>query len=83
MRIETIPCKSRKTAIKQCAWASWCVKVEGGYKCFENYQDYSLFVSRKHNKKHIINMVTIKKQLSNHAAAKLMRQDLTHGYKVA
>ena len=40
MRIEHIPCKTRKTAIRRCPWAAIIIKVDGGYKAFESTVDY-------------------------------------------
>jgi hypothetical protein len=54
MRQEFCEVKTRKTAIKHMPWASWIVKVCGGYRGFESYSDYHLFVDGKENKKHIV-----------------------------
>lgn len=52
-RVETVKVKTRKIAIKQMPWASWIVKVQGGFRGFEYASDYLLFVE-KYNKRHEI-----------------------------
>jgi hypothetical protein len=47
MRTETINCKDRRTAAKHCGWASKIVKVEGGFKVFESWQDYQTWINQK------------------------------------
>lgn len=39
-----ISCKTRKTAFKRMPWASWIVKVCGGYMGFEYFDDYINFI---------------------------------------
>jgi hypothetical protein len=40
MRKQFIKCKTRKTAERRAPWASYIVKVEGGYRAFESSYDY-------------------------------------------
>lgn len=47
-------CKTRKTAQNRNPWASYVVKCHGGYKLFESYDDYRLFVDGQENKKHYV-----------------------------
>lgn len=40
MRQEFIQCKSRATAKRRARWASYTLKVCGGFIAFESYRDY-------------------------------------------
>lgn len=40
MRQEFVQCKHLRTAKKQCPWASKIVRVVGGFRCFESWDDY-------------------------------------------
>lgn len=40
MRQEYVDCSCRKTAYRRCPWAAICMKVEGGFRCFESVTDY-------------------------------------------
>ena len=55
MRDLFLPVKSRRTAIKRMPWASWIVKVDGGYWGFESYEDYLVYVEFESNAKHFVN----------------------------
>ena len=46
--------KTRKTAIKRMPWASWIIKVCGGYSGYEYYPDYLLAVDYKPQKRHLV-----------------------------
>ena len=47
MKTETIYGVTRKTAVKRMPWAAKIVKVEGGYKGFESWQDYETWRNQK------------------------------------
>ena len=47
MRTQTVECKYRYQAVKECPWASRIVKVTGGYKCFESIEDYNTWKNQK------------------------------------
>jgi len=40
MQQQFIEAKTKADAKRICWWAEKIVKVEGGYRCFESYQDY-------------------------------------------
>ena len=42
---------TRKQAKNECPWASYIVKVCGGYLCFESYDDYYIFNYNRNPKK--------------------------------
>ena len=46
--------KTRKTAIRRMPWASWIIKVCGGYCGYEYYNDYLLCVGHKPQKRHVV-----------------------------
>lgn len=54
MRVEISKRKTRKAAIKEMPWASWVVKVVGGYKGFESHDDYMLWVDCAPHKCHFV-----------------------------
>jgi len=35
-----VAAETEKEAEKQCPWAQFIIKVEGGYMCFEYWDDY-------------------------------------------
>lgn len=47
MRQQFVTAKSKKGAQQKCPWAEKVVKVEGGYMCFESYQDYLTWKRQK------------------------------------
>jgi len=40
MRMEFINAKNRKQAVSRCPWAAIVARTEGGYVCFESWNDY-------------------------------------------
>jgi hypothetical protein len=54
MRSQTSERKTRKAAINEMPWASWIVKVVGGYMGFEDGNEYKLWNGGKYNKRHEI-----------------------------
>ena len=52
MRTEFVHVKTRKQAEKLMPWASYIVKVCGGYKGFESFDDYMIWVDHKPNRRH-------------------------------
>jgi hypothetical protein len=40
MRKKFVQTTKRSDAERECWWAAFIVKVEGGYWCFESYADY-------------------------------------------
>jgi hypothetical protein len=42
-----VQCKYRYQAKKMCTWASFFMKVVGGYACFESYDDYRIAKNQK------------------------------------
>ena len=51
MNIESVQCRNRREAEELMPWAFWIVKVNGGYRGFENGNDYKLF-NGKYSKRH-------------------------------
>lgn len=47
MKKQFVAVKTRKEAKKECPWAEKIVKADGGYLCFESYQDYLLWKRQK------------------------------------
>ena len=47
MKQQFVEAKTRKQAQKICSWAEKIVKVDGGYICFESYQDYLVWKNQK------------------------------------
>jgi len=47
MKTEFIECKTRVTAKRNCPWAAIVVKVSGGYKAFESWDDYYTWKNQK------------------------------------
>lgn len=47
MKQQFVEAKSKKEAKKMCRWAEKIVKVYGGYRCFESYQDYLVWKNQK------------------------------------
>ncbi len=47
MRKQFIECKTRRRAIQECPWASYILKVDGGYQCFESIDDYNIFINQQ------------------------------------
>ena len=48
MRVEIIECKSYGTAKKQCSYGGAVIcKVEAGFMCFENRDDYKIWKGQK------------------------------------
>jgi hypothetical protein len=43
---------NKAEAMDKCPWATWVVKCEGGYRCFECANDYLLFMDGSLDKKH-------------------------------
>ena len=43
MRSQFIPCKDRRAAFRRCPWAAVVIKVEGGYHCFESFNDFFIW----------------------------------------
>lgn len=39
MRTEFIESETKEDAINLCPWAAVCIKVDGGYICFESVDD--------------------------------------------
>ena len=46
MRKEMVECKSSKTAYNRCPWASICVRVCGGFMCFECIAEYETWINQ-------------------------------------
>ena len=40
MRIETVDCKTYKTAYNRCPWAARVMRVAGGFIAYESVDDY-------------------------------------------
>jgi len=47
MRKEFAEVKTRKLAADKCPWASFFLKAEGGYWCFEFVGDYQIHVAQR------------------------------------
>jgi hypothetical protein len=47
MKKELVKCKDHKTAKKRCPWAVKVTKVQGGFWCFENWDDYETWRKQK------------------------------------
>jgi hypothetical protein len=43
MRKKFIQCENRQQAGEECPWAAIIVSVDGGYMCFESYDDYEVW----------------------------------------
>lgn len=49
-----INAKTRKEALAQVVYSKYLVKVQNGYKCFEDYFEYLACVNYKPKKSHIV-----------------------------
>ena len=47
MRKESVTCKSSQDAYQLCPWASICVRVCGGFMCFECIVEYEVWKETK------------------------------------
>jgi len=47
VRKEFVMVKSRKRAVEKCPWASFILKSEGGYWCFESLSDYQMYINQR------------------------------------
>ena len=47
MKQQFVEAKSKKEAQKLFSWAEKVVKVDGGYHCFESYQDFLVWKKQK------------------------------------
>ena len=47
MRKIFVECKTKFQAKTKCLWAEYFIKVDGGYHCFESYDDYITFKNQK------------------------------------
>lgn len=47
MRTMFIHCKTRRTAVKYAPWASFIVKVDGGFCAFESTDDYRVWRNQR------------------------------------
>jgi len=47
MKTAFVQVKTVVQARRECPWAYKCVKVEGGYQCFESEQNYNTWKSQR------------------------------------
>ena len=47
MRQEFVQVKTKKEAFGECPWACECVKVVGGFQCFESWVDADIWKNQK------------------------------------
>jgi len=47
MKKEFVETDTRKKAFEMCPWACKCIKVVGGYQCFESWDDVEIWENQK------------------------------------
>jgi hypothetical protein len=43
MRKQFVACKDRRTAFRRCPWTAVLIKVDGGFMCFESFNDWRIW----------------------------------------